>query len=336
MKLTTRPAAATAILALVIGGLTGCAKASDDADGPRPTLRVAQLGSATTNKEMLAASGLDQDMPYNIEWSLFDAGPAAIEAVPSGAVDVLLMADTPMIFAQAGGVEAVIVSVSSNLVEGSSQVELVVPGDSPAQGIEDLRGQTIAMPEGTILQYSLIKMLQAAGMTYEDIVPVNLSPPDSATALESGEVQAASSLDPQRARLLAGGARVIANASGLVADNYITIATNAALADPAKVEAIEDFVIRMSRGYAWTRDNRPEWAERYAAVTGLDPETSKTVVERTNLRIRPIDDAVVAEQQEQADVFAELGLLAEPVDVAAEFDSRFNEPVAAYIADGQK
>jgi sulfonate transport system substrate-binding protein len=294
-------------------------------------LHAGQLGQATIVKELLTASGQDEGRNYQVEWAIFDHGPAALEGVPSGAVEVVMMADTPMIFAQAGGVEAVIVGSGKNMADGQGQVELVVRGDSPVQSITDLKGKKVSMSEGTILQYTLIKMLEAAGMSYDDIVPVNLTPNDAMTALEAGEIDAMSNLDPQRARIVENGGRVIANGYGVVADTNIIVAAKAALADPAKEAAIKDFVLRVTKAYQWASANNDEWATRYATLTGLEPNIAKAVVSRVNLRIAPITEETIAAQQEQADTYTTLGLLPEKLDVTAEYDTRFNPAVEALL-----
>ncbi len=328
MKLRRTIAALTAT-ALVVG-IAGCS--SSDVDESKVTLNAGQLGQAKVVEALLTAAGQDDGRDYDIAWNLFEAGPPAIEAIPSGAVDVVMMADTPMIFAQAGGVEASIVAVGLGTPAGASQVEIVVKGDSPITNINDLVGKKVAITEGTTLQYSFIRMLEAAGLSYEDITPVNLSLPDAVTALENGDVDAASLLDPQRARVVAQGGRVVANADGLVPDANITVASQAALEDPAKAAAIGDFVQRVDAAYQWAEANQDKWADEYAKLTGLEPEIAADVVARQWYERVAIDDSVIADQQTQADVFTTLGLLPVQLDVTAQFDDRYNDSVAVNTA----
>ncbi|MFT4123216.1 MAG: aliphatic sulfonate ABC transporter substrate-binding protein [Microbacteriaceae bacterium] len=321
--------AALTVAATLIAGLTACTGSSSSDDDSTTTLRLGQLGQSKIIEALLEASGEDQDMDYTVEWSLFDAGPALLEAVPSGSIDGGMMADTPPIFGQVSDSATKIVAVAQSVASDTSQVEIVVPGDSDIESVADLAGKKVAMLQSTIMQYTLVKALENAGLDYEDITPVNLSPVDAATALAGGDVDAAAMLDPQRATALAAGDRVIGNGAGLVADYTVTVATDAALEDSAKSAALEDFIGRVQAAYDWAAANQDTWAAAYATVTGLSEDIASAVVERQDYNLVPIDDSVIANQQDQADTYYDLGLLTEKLDVSAEFDDRFNSVAEA-------
>lgn len=307
--------------------LSACAQASS-APAPGPgagiTLNFGQLGTAKTAEALLEAAG-ETPQDYRVSYSLFaNGGPGFLEAVPSGAVDVAIMADTPSIFAQANGVPVKAVAVARSVPEQESTVGILVRADSPVRTVADLKGRKVAVTEGTILQYTLVRALQAAGLSYADIQVVNLAPTDAAAALQSGSVDAATALDPQRSQLELGGARLVGDGKGITSGHSFVVATDKALADPVKSGAILDYTQRYSRANAWAQDHPQEWSTAFAKVTGLKPEVATNVIQRQAFDLVPIDDSVIAAQQEQADVYFERGLLKSKLDVRAQFDDRFN------------
>ena len=325
---TRTPLAAAALFAASALVLTGCSATSSDAADTSVTLNVGELGQAKLTEALLAASGESDGIDYEIKTSLFDSGPAALEAVPSGQIDVVGMADTPMIFAQVAGVEAHIVAAAKTSAPGGSLVEIVVPAGSDIDDVSDLAGKNIATLQGTTLQYSLIRTLEAAGVAYSDIVPANLPPADAFTALTNGNVDAAALLDPQRSLAVEAGGTVIATAEDVVTDWGITVATDAALADDAKSAAIEDYILRLDRAYEWAAENPDEWAQVYSETTGLKLETAKVVTKRNVYDLVELGDEFVESQQAQADTYAELGLIPDAPDVTLSLDERFNDAVA--------
>lgn len=318
---------ATALVALLTAvgvlGLSGCANAGAGS-GSGVTINYGQLGSAKLVEALLEASG-QTPTEYKIDYKLFpNGGPGFLEAVASDSVDVGIMADTPSIFAQANNIPVKAVGVARTVDEDQAYVKVVVKGDSPLQTAADLRGKKVATTEATILQYTLIQVLAGAGLTLNDIEVVNLPPADAVAAFQSGDVDAVTSLDPQLSQLELNGARSIADGHGITSGYSYAVATDKALADPAKSAAIEDLLQRIQRAYDWAHAHPEEWATKHAALTGLKPEVSQAILARENFTFVPIDDSVIAEQQKQADVYHDQGLLKTKLDVTAEYDTRFN------------
>ena len=293
------------------------------------TLHVGQLGSSKTTEALLKAAGEDQGMDYKVEYSLFPTGGGGfMEAVPSGAVDVAQMADTPPIFGQVAGVETKVIGVQSTLKEGESFVEIFAPQDSGITSMADLKGKKVALTEGTILQYTVVEALEKAGLSYSDITPVNLAPADSLTAYQSGDVDAVAVLGPQLAQLSMAGDTVVGDGAGITTGYQYSVATDKALADDEKSADIVDFLQRVGRAQAWADDHQDEWIPQYAAVLGVPEEMAKVLVDRESYAWVPIDDDVIAAQQDQADAYTDLGLIQTKLDVGSEFDDSYNDQLA--------
>ncbi len=329
-----RRLAAVAAVFLLVPGLAACSGEAEGADsgsggGGTTTLRVGQLGSSKVTEALLEAAGEDTDLDYDVEYSLFPTGGGGfMEAVPSGSVDVAQMADTPPIFGQVAGVETKVIGVQSTLKEGESYVEVFAPKGSKLDSMADLAGKKIALTEGTILQYTVVKALEEDGLSYKDITPVNLPPADAVTAYQSGDVDAVAALGPQLAQLTMAGDKVIGDGVGVTTGYQYSVAATAALGDGDKAAAIVDYLQRVGRAQAWADDHKDEWIPQYAAVLGVPEEMAKVLVDREDYEWVPIDDDVVAAQQDQADAYTELGLIQSKLDVGQQFDDSHADEIA--------
>lgn len=327
-----RPLAIAAFAALLAPALAGCggdANGDESSSGGSVTLHVGQLGSAKVTEALLKAAGEDQGMDYSVDYALFPTGGGGFyEAVPSGAVDVAQMADTPPIFGQVAGAEAKVIGVEKGLAEGKSYVEIFAPKDSGITSVADLKGKKVALTEGTILQYTVVKALEKAGLSYDDITPVNLAPADAITAYQGGDVDAVAALGPQLAQLEMAGDTVVGDGQGITTGYTYSVATDAALSDPDKSAAIVDFLQRVGRAQAWAGEHQDEWIPQYAAVLGVPEELAKLLVERESYAWVPIDQQVIDAQQQQADAYTDLGLIQSELDVSQEFDDSYNDQLA--------
>jgi len=66
----------------------------------------------------------------------------------------------------------------------------------------------------------------------------------------------------------------------------------------------------------WFSDHPDDVVKIQAEVTGLDPAILKTVVARSVYGVEPITPQVIADQQALADVFFNIGLIPEKIDIA--------------------
>jgi sulfonate transport system substrate-binding protein len=192
----------------------------------------------------------------------------------------------------------------------------------------DLAGKKVALTEGTILQYTVVKALEEEGLSYKDITPVNLPPADAVTAYQSGDVDAVAALGPQLAQLTMAGDTVIGDGVGVTTGYQYSVATTKALEDEEKSAAIVDFLQRVGRAQAWSNAHKDEWIPQYAAVLGVPEEMAKVLVDREQYEWVPIDDDVIAAQQDQADAYTDLGLIQTKLDVGQEFDDSYNDELA--------
>lgn len=313
-----------AALAVLLAAATACgaATAGTPSDGGQVTLRVGDQ-KGTGLQALLEASGELKDVPYTVTWSQFTSGPPVLEAINAGSLDVGAVGNAPPVFAAAAGSKITIVGASERGLTGQA---IVVPAGSPITSVAGLKGKKVAVAKGSSANFHLLAVLKKNGMSFDDISPQYLQPPDALAALSTGQVDAWAIWDPYTAQAQHQvGARVLVDATGYANGFEFQIAGGAALADPAKAKALGDFLTRVRRAHTWANDHPKEWTDVYARLTGLPPDVIATVVARNQYTDLKLDADVVGREQQVADAFAEAGLIPGTVRIDDIVDARYNE-----------
>ena len=125
--------------------------------------------------------------PYgiNIEIARFNNGPEMLEAYTAGAIDFAQLGLQPAVSGAANGVDIRTISL---IDDAEKNILLVTKADSDIQTVEDLRGKKVAVTIGSNGHSFLIKRLEEAGLTVDDIELINIDFNTAATVLEAGEV----------------------------------------------------------------------------------------------------------------------------------------------------
>jgi sulfonate transport system substrate-binding protein len=205
MKLSTRHFA-IAIAVLVLSASCGSAaapapgpSASAAAAVPDPALAELRIDYATYSPVslVLKKQGLVEEAfkGTTIKW-VYSAGSSnALNFLQGNAVDFGSTAGSAALLSRANGnpIKAVYI------YEQPEWTALVVSKDSTAKSITDLKGKKIAAQKGTDPYFFLLRTLAGAGLSQADIQYVNLPHADGRTAVERGQVDAWSGLDPHMA-----------------------------------------------------------------------------------------------------------------------------------------
>jgi sulfonate transport system substrate-binding protein len=255
-----------------------------------------------------------QEFGSTVTWTEFPAGPPLLEALNAGAIDFGTTGAPPPIFSQAAGADLIYAAAAtpSPFEEG-----ILVPADSPLKAIPDLEGQKIAVARGSSANAFLALALTAAGLEWGDIEAVFLLPADARAAFEEGSVDAWAIWDPYAAIAEdTTGARSIANGETANHTNrsFYLAARPFATESADMLQVILDTLIESD---AWAAAHPEEVAALVASETGIDEATLVKVEKRSAYGIEPLTAAIVAEQQELADMFLDLGLIPERVDIAS-------------------
>ena len=125
-----------------------------------------------------------------LEWQALphaNAGPQINEGFSNNDLDFAVRGDLPSVIALAGGVPGKLV------VPGGSgnNIYLVVPKDSPAQSIGDLKGKRLALHRGRPWEFPFSQFLASQGLALKDFKIANINPQVGAAAVSAGKVDAA-------------------------------------------------------------------------------------------------------------------------------------------------
>jgi len=287
-----------------------------------PTGVVLRVGDQKGGvQSLLRAANLLAGTPYRIEWTTFTAGPPLIEAARSGAIDIGQTGNTPVIFAAAAQARVQLVAASQGNVVSDA---VLVPRDSPIRTVADLRGTRIAVGKGTSAHGQLLETLRAAGMTLDDVDPRYLQPSDAYAAFKQGQVDAWATWDPYTAQAqLESGARVVATGDGTANGYSFEVAGNGALADARKQAAIADYLRRVDAAMRFSDTHREQRAVSWSQETKLSLPVTRLAVQRGPDLPVPMDDRLVASEQELADAFSDAGVIPGRVRFADIVDRRF-------------
>jgi len=313
--------------------LAGCSSPSPGDSGSGVVLRVGDQLQGL--KSLLDGAGEGEPKGYTIKWANFVSGPPIIAAQTGGSLDVGWMAETPLIFAQAAGSPVKVVAVSTSAKPDGSAYALVVKANSRIRSIADLKGKSVAYMRGTVLHYMVARLLEDAGLSLHDVRSVQVTGFGS-SLLDQNATDALTLTEPYLTQLLeARKIRVLATGAPPATPGFIyLVASDAALADPAKAKAIGDLVARAARATRWQRENVVKAAPHLAKVYKIEPDIAEKMIERSPSRYAPIDPSIVAAHQSEADLFHKLGLIRTRLDASKIFDPRYDAQIAQ-VENGQ-
>ncbi len=197
-------------------------------------------------------------------------GPAIIEAMAAGSIDLSIVGVFPTVNANNNGNEIKILA-SGNYTEDGFRV-LVGP-DSTVTSVSLLVGKKVGVPLGTAEHQIILQLFQKYGVT-DSVEIVNLSQADSLVALLSGEIDAAIFNSGTLSKAEKAGAKVIATnkETGLV--------VNPVIGRKAFVEANPEITSRflkvLDKTATWIDSNIDETVKIAARINGTDEEGIRT------------------------------------------------------------
>jgi sulfonate transport system substrate-binding protein len=281
------------------------------------TLRVGdQKGNS---QAVMEAAGVLKDLPYRIEWKEFPAAAPLLEALGAGAIETGVVGDAPFTFAAAANVPVKAIGAIRQSQEG---LAILVPHESKIQSFEDLRGKKIATGRGSIGHQLILAALESKGWSAGDVQIVFLAPSDAKIAYTQGSVDAWSTWEPyvSQEEVLFQSRRVI-TAEGLTPGIAFQVASPDAIQD--KRPELEDFLRRLAAARAWSLTNVDGDAETWGRLMNIPPAVARNWLNRAKIRLAPVDDGVVADEQKTIDLYFRSGLIKKKLNAADIVDRSF-------------
>ena len=299
--------------ALLLGAIEGTQAQS--------VLRVGdQKGNA---QAVMEAAGVLKDVPYRIEWKEFPAAAPLLEALSAGAIETGLVGDAPFTFAAASGAPVKAIAAIRQTGDG---LAILVPETSPIKSFEDLRGKKIATGRGSIGHQLILAALEKKGWSAADVQITFLAPSDAKIAYMQGSVDAWSTWEPyvSQEEVLFKSRRIITS-EGLTPGLSFQVARPDAIRD--KRAELADFLRRLTAARAWSLTNANGYAETWGKLMNIPTAVPQNWLSRAKIRIAPIDDGVVTDEQSTIDLYFRWGLIKQKLDAAEVVDRSFADAI---------
>lgn len=320
----------TLIVASIVSlGLTG-AHAQEKTEleiGYMPILPLSQLFVAL-EEGWLEDAGIEADLVQ------FQNGPAMVQAVLAGQLDVAYFGIGPAMVARARGADIKV--IASNIVEQISVVTLgeLTPyfdGDHStafARFAEDKGRKAVittfptgSVPE-TVAQYWLRNQL---GIDPDQIELIFQGAAQVQQALLTGAVDGAVILEPivssvisrvEDSAIVASGSELFPNQPGAV----LAVRSEALAAHPEAISALVAAHVRATELLRSDIDRATPSVAKYVGGGRLDPKIVRAALERSKNGFVADPNQIIEGTQVMHDFQAELGTLKKPVDLTALFD----------------
>ncbi|MET0286512.1 MAG: aliphatic sulfonate ABC transporter substrate-binding protein [Polyangiales bacterium] len=245
-----------------------------------------------------------------VEWVDFAGGLQLIEAFSSLGLSFGVVGEGPPVFAQAQRVPMVYLAAD---VAAPDAEAIVVKASSSIQRVADLKGKKVALNRGANVHYLLIRALEEAGLSYDDVEVVFLPPDIARQAFGEGRIDAWAIWDPWLAALQHScDVRVLRDGSGLV-DNTAYYISSRELSE-SYPEFVELFLAELDAASAWVREDVERAAALLSPVIDVPKAALVTALGR-RLAPSPVDAHKLAAQQRVADTFHEYQLIPRAVAV---------------------
>jgi sulfonate transport system substrate-binding protein len=315
---------------LFTAGFSLIPKASaDDAVDPNVELAIADQSELVRN--LLDAAGETPNLKFKASFPNFAGGPAILEAIRAGSLDIAYVGDTPPIQARASGTLLPIIATFTREV---AQYRLTSRPGLFIEKMVELKGKKLSYIEGSGRQVFLIEALNKAGLTLDDVELVNLRVADLPDAIRSGTVDVAVLSEPHVTRLVNQvGASPVADPEErriLPSTSYF-YARPDVLADPKKQAAIRQFLGAFARAAKWSNDNEQAWAKfYYTDFQRITPEDTAAILAGLSPIVLQTSAEAIPHHQKLIDILYQVGSLKERFDASGSFVDIFDPIIAAY------
>ena len=248
------------------------------------------------------------------------------ETLAKGGGDFAAYGDLPSIIANASGISTKLIVPGGSL----GNTYLVVPKNSSAKSIKDLKGKRIALHRGRPWEYGFGKLLAANGLTNRDFRILNLNPQAGAAALSTGSADGFFTVSDAYLLEDKHVGRIIWSSKGETADWKMHAELWGTSAFVSQYPQITQLVATaFIRAAQWSSQpqNVNTYIE-YAGRLGQRADVTRRELEGNKVtwkdRWSPLFDAELRRHYEGVNAYAaKTGLIAHPVDVNALFAPQF-------------
>lgn len=270
-------------------------------------------------EKRLAADGIA------VKWVFSQGSNRSLEYLNGGSIDFASTAGLAAVLSRANGSPVKTVYIASR----PEWTALAVPKDSPIKSLADLKGKKIAATKGTDPYLFLLRSLHTAGLGKGDVEIVHLQHPDGRVALERGDVDAWSGLDPHlAASQLQAGSRLLYRNVEFNSYGVLNVSDSFLKEQP---QLIGKVIAAYEEARQWTLAHPQQTAELLAREAKLPLEVAKLQLSRTDFSNPQPGAEHVAALKAAAPILLDEQLVRPGTDVAAVVDQLISPQLAAGV-----
>lgn len=270
-------------------------------------------------EKRLAAEGIA------VKWVFSQGSNRSLEYLNGGSIDFASTAGLAAVLSRANGSPVKTVYIASR----PEWTALAVPKDSPIKSLADLKGKKIAATKGTDPYLFLLRSLHTAGLGKGDVEIVHLQHPDGRVALERGDVDAWSGLDPHlAASQLQAGSRLLYRNVEFNSYGVLNVSDSFLKEQP---QLIGKVIAAYEEARQWTLAHPQQTAELLAREAKLPLEVARLQLSRTDFSNPQPGAEHVAALKAAAPILLDEQLVRPGTDVAAVVDQLISPQLAAGV-----
>ena len=270
-------------------------------------------------EKRLAAEGIA------VKWVFSQGSNRSLEYLNGGSIDFASTAGLAAVLSRANGSPVKTVYIASR----PEWTALAVPKDSPIKSLADLKGKKIAATKGTDPYLFLLRSLNTAGLGKGDVEIVHLQHPDGRVALERGDVDAWSGLDPHlAASQLQAGSRLLYRNVEFNSYGVLNVSDSFLKEQP---QLIGKVIAAYEEARQWTLAHPQQTAELLAREAKLPLEVAKLQLSRTDFSNPQPGAEHVTALKAAAPILLDEQLVRPGTDVAAVVDQLISPQLAAGV-----
>ncbi|MDH1056611.1 aliphatic sulfonate ABC transporter substrate-binding protein [Aquipseudomonas alcaligenes] len=270
-------------------------------------------------EKRLAADGIA------VKWVFSQGSNRSLEYLNGGSIDFASTAGLAAVLSRANGSPVKTVYIASR----PEWTALAVPKDSPIKSLADLKGKKIAATKGTDPYLFLLRSLNTAGLGKGDVEIVHLQHPDGRVALERGDVDAWSGLDPHlAASQLQAGSRLLYRNVEFNSYGVLNVSDSFLKEQP---QLIGKVIAAYEEARQWTLAHPQQTAELLAREAKLPLEVARLQLSRTDFSNPQPGAEHVTALKAAAPILLDEQLVRPGTDVAAVVDQLISPQLAAGV-----
>lgn len=274
-------------------------------------------------EKQLAAQGI------SVKWVFSQGSNRSLEYLNGGSIDFASTAGLAAVLSRANGSPVKTVYIASR----PEWTALAVAKDSSIKTLADLKGKKVAATKGTDPYLFLLRSLQSVGLDKNDVEIVHLQHPDGRVALERGDVDAWSGLDPHlAASQLQAGSRLLYRNVEFNSYGVLNVSDDFLKQQP---KLIEQVIGAYEQARHWAVAHPQETAALLAREAKLPLEVAKLQLSRTDFSNSLPGAEHIAALKAAAPILLAEELVRPGTDVTATVDQLIAPQLAANVIGRQ-